>query len=230
VWALNTLKNSSERIQIPGFYDDVVPPSELELDLLRKLPDTSGDFLTRYELKGFLHGLTGGPEFRRVESHEPTCTICGLTSGYQAAGSKTVLPATASAKVDFRLVPDQDPKDILRKLRSHLDAHGFNDIEITSLGGEKPGRTDPGDPFVRMAEETAAETYGMAPSIVPMIGGSGPNHVFLEELRVPIVMIGVGYPGSQAHAPNENLVIRNFVDGIRHTARILERFGSQEEP
>ncbi len=225
VWALSTLKGPDERIRIPGHYDNVKPPSARDLELIAKLPDDSDDLLKRYGLKGFLNGMTGGPELRREEAFVPTCTICGLTAGYQGPGSKTVLPAQASAKVDFRLVPDQTPKEILEKLRKHLDAEGFADVEIKYLGGEAPGRTDPDHPFVKLTLDTARDAYGKEPIVMPMIGGSGPNAVFLDALKLPIVTAGVGYPGSQAHAPNENMVIGNFVEGVKHTARIVEVFG-----
>jgi acetylornithine deacetylase/succinyl-diaminopimelate desuccinylase-like protein len=226
IWALNTLKGPNERIRIPGHYDNVKPPTARDLELIAKLPDDSDDMLKRYGLKGFLKGMTGGPELRREEVFVPTCTICGLTAGYQGPGSKTVLPAQASAKVDFRLVPDQTPQEILEKLRKHLDAEGFPDVEITYLGGEAPGRTDPDHPFVKLTLDAARDAYGKEPIVMPMIGGSGPNHVFLDTLKAPIVTAGVGYPGSQAHAPNENMVIENFVDGVKHTARIVEMFGN----
>ncbi|MBI5292892.1 MAG: M20/M25/M40 family metallo-hydrolase [Chloroflexi bacterium] len=223
VWALNTLKDQSEHIRIPGFYDGIKPPSARDMELLAALPDDSEDHKRRYGLKGFLKGLTGGVELRRETVFVPTCTICGFTSGYQGPGSKTVLPARASAKVDFRLVPGQDPLDILAKLRQHLEAEGFSDVEVNYLGGERPGRTDPDDPFVKLTIEAAREAYGSEVVIVPMVGGSGPNHVFLDTLKVPIVSAGVGYPGGQAHAPNENIVIDNFLTGTKHTARIIEK-------
>ncbi len=224
VWALNTLKGTDERIRIPGYYANVVPASERDMQLISALPDDSADMIERYGLQGFLKGMTGGPELRRAEVFEPTCTICGLTSGYQGPGSKTVLPAEASAKVDFRLVPNQTPQEVLEKLRKHLDAEGFEDIEIAFLGGEAPGRTDPDDPFVKLTIDAARDVYGQDPVVYPMVGGSGPNHVFLETLHVPVVTGGVGYPGSQAHAPNENMVLAHFLTGTKHTARVVEMF------
>jgi acetylornithine deacetylase/succinyl-diaminopimelate desuccinylase-like protein len=225
VWALSTLKGPDERIRIPGYYDSVKPPSKRDLELIAALPDDSGDMLERYGLKGFLKGLPGGPDLRREEVFVPTCTICGLTAGYQGPGSKTVLPAQASAKVDFRLVPDQTPEEVVEKLRAYLDAEGFDDVALTLLGGERPARTDPDHPFVKLAIETAREAYGKEVVVAPMVGGSGPNFAFIDTLKVPVVTAGVGYPGSQAHAPNENMVIENFVQGVKHTARLAERFG-----
>ncbi|HKZ82288.1 MAG TPA: M20/M25/M40 family metallo-hydrolase [Anaerolineae bacterium] len=224
VWALNTLKDPDEHIRIPGFYDDVVPPTRRDLELLDALPDESQNYLKRYGVKGFLKGLTGGLDLKREGVFVPTCTICGLTSGYQGPGSKTVLPAEASAKVDFRLVPNQTPEEIVAKLRKHLDAQGFGDVEVVFIGGEAPGRVDPDHPFVKLVVEAAKGIYEHDMMISPMIGGSGPNHAFIEYLNVPIATAGVGYPGSRAHAPNENMRLDLFLNGTRHTARIIQMF------
>jgi acetylornithine deacetylase/succinyl-diaminopimelate desuccinylase-like protein len=226
VWALNSLKGPDERIRIPGFYDAVRPPSARDRELMAALPDVAGEYRQRYHLDHFLKGLTGGVDLRMAEVFEPTCTICGLTAGYQGPGSKTVQPARASAKVDFRLVPDQTPEQVLKQLRAHLDAEGFGDVEVAFIGGEAPGRTDPDDPFVKLVVDTSAEVYGAPMQIVPMVGGSGPNSVFLETLNLPIVTAGVGYPGAQAHAPNENLRLDLYLKGAKHITRILEAFGA----
>jgi acetylornithine deacetylase/succinyl-diaminopimelate desuccinylase-like protein len=225
VWALNTLKGPDEKIRIPGYYDAVRKPSQRDIDLMKALPETAEEYKTRYGLKNFLHNMQGGVELRLAEVFEPTCTICGLTSGYEGPGSKTVLPAKATAKVDFRLVPNQTPEMVLDLLRKHLDQEGFSDVKITFLGGERPARTDPDDPFVRLVVESAEEVYGVPQQIIPLSGGSGPNYVFQEYLHVPIVSAGVGYPGSQAHAPNENVRLDLYLKGAKHIARILEQFG-----
>lgn len=225
-WALSTLKGPDERIRIKGHYDSVKPASARDLELLAAMPDDSGDMLSRYELKGFLHGMTGGAELRRTQVFEPTCTICGLESGYQGAGSKTVLPAFARAKVDFRMVPDQSPEEVLANLRRHLDAEGFPDVEITWLGGGRPAKTDPDHPFIRVANEAAADAYGKPPVISPMVGGSGPNWPFTNVLGLPITMCGIGYPGGQVHAPNEHFVMEHYLRGVKHAARIVEGFAA----
>lgn len=224
-WALAALKGEDERIRLPGFYEPVVPPSERDLQLLAQLPDDSEDLLERYGLAGFIKGLEGGAELQREKVFSPTCTICGLTAGYQGEGSKTVLPAEARAKVDFRLVPDQRPEEVLEALRSHLAAEGFEAIEILPLAGGPPGRTDPDDPFIQLVAEAARGAYGERQIIHPLSGGSGPIHPFIEHLGVPVATAGVACPGSRAHAPNENMVIENFVDGVRHTARVITAFG-----
>jgi acetylornithine deacetylase/succinyl-diaminopimelate desuccinylase-like protein len=226
VWALGTLKGPDERIRIPGYYDDVRPPSARDRALMADLPDVADEYRSRYGVKHFVRGDQGGVELRLAEVFEPTCTICGLTSGYQNPGSKTVLPARASAKVDFRLVPDQTPKEVLRKLRAHLDAQGFADVKIHFLGGEPAGRTDPDHPFVKLVVDAAEPVYGMKMAMVPMIGGSGPNHAFIHELNVPVVCAGLGHPGTQAHAPNENLRVDLYAKHAKHMARVMVEFGA----
>ncbi len=225
VWALASLKGPDERIRIPGFYDPIRPPSDRDRELMAALPETADDYKQRFGVDHFLNGLTGGVELRLAEVFEPTCTICGLTSGYQGPGSKTVLPAKASAKVDFRLVPDQTPAQVLKALRAHLDAEGFPDVTVAFLGGEQPARTDPDDPFIKLVTETAAPVYGQPMQLVPMVGGSGPNHPFIEYLHLPIASAGVGYPGTLAHAPNENMRLDLYIKGAQHIARILKAFG-----
>ena len=223
-WALASLKGPDERIRIPGHYDSVKLATARDLEALAAMPDDSGDMLKRFELGGFLHGMTGGVELRRATVFEPTCTICGIDSGYQGPGSKTVIPSFAKAKVDFRLVPDQTPEEVLANLRRHLDAEGFSDVAITFLGGGRPAKTDPDHPFIRMSNEAAADAYGKPPIIAPMVGGSGPNWPFTHVLGVPITMCGIGYPGGQAHAPNEHFVLEHYIRGVKHTARIVEGF------
>lgn len=224
IWALNTLKGSDERIRIPGFYDNVRPPSELDRELLAALPDVAPEYKTRYGVKEFIKGLTGGTELKIEEIFSPTCTICGLTSGYQGAGPKTVQPARASAKVDFRLIPDQTPAEVLEKLRVHLDAGGFTDVQIKFLGGELPARSDPNDPFINIVVDTAREVYGMPMQRVPMTGGSGPNYPFVHDLGLPVATAGLGYPDTHAHAPNENIRLDLYLKHAKHMVRVLSEF------
>ena len=223
-WALSSLKGVDERILIPGFYDDVTPPSDRDRELMNKLPDVADEYKNRFGVKNFIKGLTGGNDLKIEEVFTPTCTICGLNSGYQGLGSKTVQPAKASAKVDFRLVPNQRPNDILKKLRAHLDAQGFSDVQIEFLGGESAARTDPDDPFVKIVVDTAVDTFGMPMEIVPMIGGSGPNYPFIHDLKLPVATMGHGYPDTKAHAPNENIRLDLYLKHAKQMARVIKEF------
>ena len=223
-WALASLKGQDERIRIPGLYDPVRPPSARDRELMAQAPDMAQDYRERYGVKDYLRGMKGGVELKIAEVFEPTCTICGITTGYQGPGSKTVLPAEASAKVDFRLVPDMTPDQVLKQLRAHLDAEGFADVRVRFLGGNPAGRTDPDHPFLRLVAETARPVYGMPMTIVPMVGGSGPNHSFIQELGVPVATAGFGNPDTRAHAPDENLRIDLYLKHAKHVTRMIHAF------
>ncbi len=225
VWALDSLKGPDERIRLPGFYDKVRKPSARDIELMKLLPETSEAYKQQYGVKSFIKGLTGGADLRVEEVFTPTCTICGLTSGYQGPGSKTVQPARASAKVDFRLVPDQEPADVIEQLRHYLDANGFADVKVEQLGGEAPARTDPDDPFVKLVCDTAVEVYGKPMRLVPLSGGSGPNAPFVHDLGLPVATAGTGHPDGRGHAPNENLRLDLYLKHAKHMARLMVEFG-----
>lgn len=223
LWALASLQDSQGRVLIPGFYDRVQPPTATELRLLAQLPVEEELLRQEYGLREFVNGAHG-PELARAV-FEPTCNICGLTAGYQGPGMKTVIPARASAKIDFRLVFDQDPDDIEAWLRAHLDRAGFSDVSITRLGAMWPARTPLDDPFVQLTIQTAEEVYGRPCLVDPLEGGSSPIYAFAGPLgNIPVVLAGVGYWGSRAHAPDEHIRLADFALGMRHLAYILEGF------
>ena len=224
VWALSTLKGPDEHIRIPGFYEGIIRPTARDRELMDALPDVADEYKKRFGVKNFIKGLTGGTALKMEEVFTPTCTICGLTSGYQGAGSKTVQPAFASAKVDFRLVLGQKPEDIAKKLRAHLDSQGFSDVQIKYLGGEPAARTDPDDSFVRTVVQSAEEVYEFPMALVPMVGGSGPNYPFVHDLGLPVATAGLGHPDTRAHAPNENIRVDLYLKHARHIARVIKEF------
>jgi acetylornithine deacetylase/succinyl-diaminopimelate desuccinylase-like protein len=174
------------------------------------------------EFLGNVHGL----DYKLRHLFQPTATIDGLSSGYEGQGPKTVLPAKAMAKVDFRLVNDQDPDDIERKLRAHLDNHGFSDIKIINHGGEHPARTPVTDPFVQVTKEAVRQVYGDEPLLVPNMAGTGPLYPFVTTLGLPTTDCGIGYPDAAIHAPNENIRTEDFRKGTKAIAALLGRFGA----
>ena len=223
VWALAGLKGPNERVRIPGFYDSVRPPSADELAMVAAMPDLDRQRLDHLGIDAFLLGASGA-EVRRRDAFEPTCTISGIVSGYTGEGSKTVLPAEAMAKVDMRLVPDQDPHQIAALLRRHLDAEGFADIELELLGPEMPARTPPSAPIVQTVIETAREIYNAEPVVVPSSGGSGPWWELCGRWGIDACTAGVGHARSDAHAPNENIYVDDLIRGAKHIAAIMDRF------
>ncbi len=229
VWALSTLKDQDENVLIDGFYEHVEGPTPEEERWLRRIADSRDDaaLLRDLGLSGFLLGLSGVALLKR-HLYQPTCTICGLVSGYGGEGSKTVLPRVARAKLDFRLVPRQKAADVLEKLKAHLLRHGFGDIEVVPMGLEDPARTPPDAEIVRVVAEAARELYGRDPVIYPLMAATGPMEVVCGRFGTPAVGTGVGYPGTNVHAPNENIRLRDYVEGIKHIALVLERFGASE--
>ena len=135
VWALATLKNDNDEITIDGFMDHVRRPTADELAMLEHVPYDEDELRKIHGIRSFVRGLSGLP-LKVKHFYEPTCTICGLTSGYAGEGSKTVLPAVASAKLDFRLVPDLTQDAVAELLRAHLDRRGFGDVEVAPAHGE----------------------------------------------------------------------------------------------
>lgn len=228
VWALSTLKDQDERILIPGFYDDVVPPTDEELAALAALPDTERERLEDLGIDGFLGGLTG-LELAKRDYFQPTCTISGIISGYTGAGSKTVLPSTAMAKLDMRLCANQDPFRIYQALRDHLDAQGFTDIETDLLGPGYPARTSLSAPIAQVVAGTYAELYGQEPAIYPTSSGSGPWYQLCSQFGIDACTSGVGHGRSQAHAPNENIYVDDFILEIKHIALIMQRYAEDQD-
>jgi acetylornithine deacetylase/succinyl-diaminopimelate desuccinylase-like protein len=224
VQALNTLKDPHEHILIPGFYDDAQPPSLRDRDLLAALPSDEDAARRDFGLDSFLNGVTGDAYKRAV--FNPTANIAGLTAGYQGPGMKTVIPARATAKIDFRLVPDQDPDDIFAKLRRHLDAAGFPDLTLTRLGAMWPAKSPADDPLVTLAAATGEAVYGLPTRLIPLTGGSSPVYAFSGPIDIPVFTAGVGYPDSRTHAPDEHVRLDHFLLAARHIARILDGFAA----
>jgi acetylornithine deacetylase/succinyl-diaminopimelate desuccinylase-like protein len=226
VWALNLLKDKEDSVLIPGFYENILSPSSKEMECLKNIPLEEEETKKELNLKIFLHNKSG-LEALKALLYQPTCTINGIISGYAGSGSKTVLPHEASAKLDFRLVPNQKSNEIYRKLVAHLRRLGFGDLEIVKHGSTEPTKTPIDDPFAKLVAETAEEVYHKKAVIYPISAGSGPMHLFRNFLGYPIVSVGCSHPEANTHAPNENLKIESFVKGTRFIAALIKSFASK---
>ncbi|HEV3472153.1 MAG TPA: M20/M25/M40 family metallo-hydrolase [Actinomycetota bacterium] len=225
VEALATLSDPSGRVLIDGFYDDVVAPTERDIAELEALPFDEAAERERLGTDHFVGDVTG-LEFKKRYFYEPTCNIAGLVAGFIIPGlSKTVLPKQAMAKVDMRLVPDQDPHDIVDKLRAHLDGRGFTDIEMTTFSMEHPVRS-PSDSLIgRAAVDAAREIFGDDVVVAPMMIGTGPMYPIAHTLGIPTVSpAGIHRPDSNIHAPNEKARVDDFFKIIEYTVAYLKRF------
>ena len=223
--ALASIKDEDERILVDGFYDAIVEPSAEAVAAVEAQPDDAPEWRETFGVESFVKGVDG-EDLRKQLLFQPTANIAGLDSGYQGEGMKTVLPAIASAKMDFRLVPEQRPHDIAEKLRKHLDKHGFTDVEVEVIAAVNPYRTDLDSPWVQMVAETAEEIYGRKPVMTPNMAGTGPMFDFGDTLGMPIATSGIDHPSHKIHAPNENITIEDFLYGARHAALIIDRFAS----
>jgi len=222
--ALASLRDEEGRVLIPGFYDRVRPLTPLEVEVLASIPDESEALKEAFGVRDFLGGARN-LEFHQRLYAEPCVNFNGFHSGYGGPGSKTVLPAEAVAKLDFRLVPDQDPEEIPGLLKAHLEARGLHDVEVVVLEkGERPARSDLAHPFVGLAKAALEEAFGEKAVLYPNMAGSGPMHPFLHHLKAPAVGLGVGYPGSRVHSPNEHIRVQDFARGTLAILRLLERF------
>jgi len=225
VEALASLRDLDMNIRIEGFYDDVVDPTEADLKLLAKIDPEAEE---RKQLIGYDRLIRDPAPEHIVEQllFTPTCNIAGITAGYQGPGSKTVLGAEATAKLDFRLIPNMDPSDIQAKLRRHLDSNGFEKVEIQWADGEKPVRSDPQSDIGRTTTDCVRELHG-EPVIWPFMQATGPMHPVVADLGIPTVMpVGVGRPDNRIHAPNENIRIDDYLNTVRLMCRLWERFGA----
>jgi len=222
-WALSTLKAPDETILIDGFMAQVAEPSETDLTMLASIPFDEASMKARFGVDKWVAGVSG---FEALKRHifQPTCTICGIESGYTGKGTKTVLAAKAMAKVSFRLVPDLKPAVVVDLLRKHLDKHGFTDIQIEDLGGEYPAKSDPNAPIVQAAVAAAQQIYGVAPIVYPMMAATGPMWPIAVAHDIPVVGFGMAYPGIQIHAPNEHLRLADYFKGLQMVGRFLQEF------
>lgn len=222
VHALASLKDREGRILIPGFHDAVRPPDQAELEAVRRIPNNAANVRATLEVEE----LTGGDGmYYHHMALSPTCNIAGLTSGYQGRGKKTVLPCRASAKVDFRLVPDQRPEEVVEGLKAHLVAQGFGDLEVEFFGGTNPSRTPVDHPYVQAVARAVRRATGQEPILSPGMGGSGPDWVFTGVLGLPSVWLPLSPHDSNNHAPNESIHLEGFFQGIKTSAAIMEEMG-----
>jgi acetylornithine deacetylase/succinyl-diaminopimelate desuccinylase-like protein len=208
VQALSTLTSpDGNTILVPGYYDDVRPPTQDEQRMINAMMSTWNDSLQRRGLgvDRWIGGVTGREAILRY-LYDPTFNIDGIWSGYTGEGTKTILPHIATAKVDSRLPMGLSSDSALARIRRHLDAGGFDDIEIRQLSGYPAAQTDLNAELVRAALGVFTK-WGVAPSVSPRLAGSAPLYQFTERLGLPLVFAGLGH-GAGAHAPNEYMLIR----------------------
>ena len=222
---LNLLKDEDERILVPGWYDGVTDLAEDELAVLQAMPFEGAEYMKVYGAERLLGDMSDGLA-KKALVQRPTGNIAGIWGGYAGPGPKTVLPKEIHAKVDFRLVPEQDPDDLLKKLRKHLDDNGFADVEMKLESMEPAARTSYRHPFAQSAMAAAEKTYGRKPIVELGSPGTGPLYLFTRKYNMPSVDIGVSATDGGIHAPNENLKLENLRKGMIWIAETMELFSA----
>ena len=224
---LATMHDDQERIAIPGFYDQVRPFPDAVRDGMRALPFDEEHFREEVGAPA-LGGEVGYSVLERLWTR-PTCEVNGLLSGYTGEGSKTVLPAKAMAKVSCRLVPDQDPQEIERLMKAHVArvAPKGVTVKVQHLHGGRPWRADLEGPLFDAARHALREAFGKEPVIVGEGGSIPVVGDFQSVLGAPVLLVGFGLPGENAHAPNEWIAIENFELGMRAMARLYEEYSGR---
>lgn len=222
VKALNSLRDDDDNhIKVAGIYDDVTPLTDEERSLIGKLNFDPQTIIQNARLTRPL--LSKQPLIDLA--NEPTINIEGITAGYQDEGVKTVTPRYASAKLDFRLAPSQDPTRITGLVQKQLEQNGFSDVKAEYLVGQPGFRSDVNHPFIKLVCDTAAEVYGEnGYEYVLNSYGAGPAYAFGRLLKLPVLSIGLGYAGAHVHGANENIRLNDAYQALQHLDLVLSRF------
>ena len=222
-----SLHDANGRVQIDGFYDDVRPLETWEREMWSKVPGVSDDDFLKVTGSPGLFGEEGYSSAERTWAR-PTAEVNGIGGGYQGEGSKTVLPAEAFVKFSFRLVPDQDPADILAKAEKHLRAHCPPGVKIeVEIGHDgKPYVVDPHSKFGLAAQSALKKAFGTEPVLIRE-GGSIPIvQTFRDILGVDTLLLGLALADAPIHSPDENFPVENFEAGIRLNQALLNELAS----
>src|SRR5678816_2920711 len=224
VQALATLTSPKGVITIDGFSSHIAPISDEDSEALKAIELDEIGLKREFRIGGWVRAMKG---HTLVKEHifGPTCTICGIHTGHTEAGAKTILPSTAMARLDFRLVPDLSAELVIRLLREHLDVRGFRDIEIIELGSAPLAKSSVKSRVARAVIESTAEVHGKAPVIYPMDPSSGPVGAVcgVSQPPTPVAAFGMGDGGSNPHGPDENIRVEDFLRSIKLIGRVIHR-------
>jgi acetylornithine deacetylase/succinyl-diaminopimelate desuccinylase-like protein len=223
---ISKLKDAKGKVLIPGFYQNVKAPSKEELKAWKRLPFNVEHYRKTEVGSTVLTGEPGYSVLYRTWAR-PTLEVHGMPGGFVAPGAKTVIPARASAKVSMRLVPNQDPDDILKRYKNYvkkLTPKGIQtSIKVWSKGPACVVGTD--NKYIKAATEAMHDVFKKE-TVFIRSGGSIPIVTdFQDVLRIPSVMMGFGLPDDNLHAPNEKFHIPNFYRGIESICLFFEKLG-----
>ena len=197
------------------------------MDFLEQMNYDEQSVLKANGIDHFINNLSG-TALKEKLLYEPTANIAGIESGYTGKGSKTVIPSYAFCKIDFRLVKGQDAERVVKLLREHLDRRGFTDIEVIEYSGKNPYHADTKSRIVRAALRNAEDIYGMKPSLYRNGAGTTAMGSFCGPEGIDAVSFGIDHMESQIHAPNENIYLEDYINGIKMTAAVMYDFATMD--
>ena len=218
-----SLHDAEGNIAIEGFYDDVKPLENWEREMWAQIPGVSDQDMIDQTGAPAVFGEPGYSSAERLWAR-PTAEVNGIGGGYQGEGSKTVLPAEVMAKFSFRLVPNQDPSDISKKVQAHLEKHAPLGVTVEVEVGHdgKPYYSDPNSAFGKAGQIALKKAFGKQPVLIRE-GGSIPIIKDMQDiLGADSLLLGLALPDCQIHAPNENFWLENFEAGIEMNAILLK--------
>jgi len=223
VRALNTMLDTDNRITIDGFYDNVRPPTAGARAAMDALPFDVAQTIGRIGITS-MTPPHDRPYADRIMA-QPTLNIAGFTGGYGGPGSKTIIPSTATVKIDMRLVPDQHPDEIWDKVAAHVATHA-PDVELVRLdGGMIPSFTPVEHPLADVVRDAVERGFGQRPIDIPLVGGSLPDATWTKTLGIPSFLVPYGAPEQANHSPNESYRIERLWQGIATSAALLAALG-----
>ena len=224
VAALATLWDEEGRPAVEGLDAGKRAPTPAQLAVIASRDQQDlADIRAAWAVDRFLGGLDGVPAMEAM-TFDTTLNLQGLWAGHTEATPKTVTPAEAHARLDTRLVPDQDPDVVLTAVRRHLDERGFADVEIRKREGEPAWWTPPDHPVVTTAADVATEVAGLAATIGVSMAATVPMAQVCARHRVPCTTLGTGRADCRAHAPDENIRLDDYFEGIHFIRRLIEAF------
>jgi len=222
-WILNevlySMKDKDDYVTIQGFYEDVLKPTQKELELIDKLPFDPENLAKIYGIEKI--ELDKKTFYQRL-MFLPTLTINGLVSGYTKKGSKNIIPKKAIAKMEVRLVKDQNPEDLFMKIKKHVKKVNAQVEVIQQEEDMHPSRTSSELLISEKIIKAVKKAYDMDPIILPSMGGSLPDYIWTKVLGKPSIMVPYANADEANHAPNENMDLECFVNGIHCSVEIID--------
>ncbi|KKF56725.1 peptidase family M20 [Streptococcus uberis 6780] len=222
--AISSLRDDQGHLLVDGIYDKIKPANQRELALVEQFAVENPEIVKK------LYGLSlpmlqsDRRAFLRRYYFEPSVTIQGISSGYLGSGVKTIIPSYASAKMEIRLVPGLDPKEVFEAVSNHLRVHGFGLVELNYTLGEKSYRSDLSSPEVQALIDLVSLNHPGGVCLLPTSAGTGPMHTVYSVLKVPMVSLGMGNPNSSDHSGDENVLISDYLEHITLIEELIKSY------